>query len=250
VLTGDIHCSWVSDLTKNPYDPKKYNLKTGEGSGAVEFVTPSISSANVDELLGVRGRTPFIDQAEGIIKMLNPHIKDLELTNHGYFILDVTPEKAQADYYFVDSIAVPTKTEKFWKGFYSPENSSTVSSVSVPAIAKLNPPDFAPETVQELTLVSKETDENDASNSLLVLGIYPNPLHTYMNIGYVLKVPQIVTVKIYGELGDEIHSALGTNQEPGTYSLLVDTKNIENGKYYCRFITQNGSTTRTFIVNK
>ena len=250
VVTGDIHCTWVSDLTKNPYDTMKYNAKTGEGSGAVEFVTPSITSANVDELLGVKGRTPFIEQAEGIITMLNPHIKDLELVNHGYFILDITPEKAQADYYFVDSITVPTKKETFWKGFYSRDKLPTITRVSIPAASKENAPDFAPESVQEFTLVSKETEENETSNSLLVLGIYPNPLHTYMNIGYVLKSAQTVTVKIYGELGEEIHSALGTNQEPGTYSLLVNTRNIGNGKYYCRFITQTGSTTRTFVVNK
>ena len=240
----------MSELTKNPYDSNKYNAKTANGSRAVEFVTPSISSANVDELLGVKGKTPFIEQAEGVIKMLNPHIKDLDLTNHGYFILDVIPEKTQADFYFVDSITVPIKTETFWKGFYTPENFPKIIPATTPAIGKQNAPDFAPENIQEITSSLKETVENGEEDVLLVLGIYPNPLTSYMNIGYVLKARETVTVKIYDQLGNQVYSALGNLQDAGTYSLLVDTKNIVNGKYYCKFITPSSSTTRNFVVNK
>lgn len=250
VLTGDIHCSWASDLTFNPYDTTKYSPLTGNGSVAVEFVTPSISSANIDELLKVQGQTPFIQQAQGIIKILNPHIKDIELSSHGYFILDVVPGKAQADYYFVDSITVPVKTEAFWKGFYSADKSPRVVSASAPSPTKQNAPDFAPEYIQEGVTSLKENVQNEDENPLLVLGIYPNPLTTYMNIGYVLKARETVSVRIYDELGNQVHTALGNEQDAGTYSLLVNTKNIANGRYYCRFITPTGSTTRNFVVHK
>src|SRR5690606_26152941 len=40
-LTGDIHTSWANEV---PFDPADY---PGAGTGAVEFVTPSITSNNI-----------------------------------------------------------------------------------------------------------------------------------------------------------------------------------------------------------
>ena len=47
VLTGDIHSSWAMDLTEMPYDAAMYDPATGEGSLAVEFVTPAITSPHI-----------------------------------------------------------------------------------------------------------------------------------------------------------------------------------------------------------
>ncbi len=251
VLTGDIHCSWAANLTFNPFDSTKYSRLTGEGSLAVEFVTPSISSANIDELLNVKGRTPFIQQAEGVMKLLNPHLKDVELTSHGYFILDVNPSKTQADYFFSDSINVPVKTETFWKGFSAPSNDPRITVTSTPAPTKPNAPDFAPnDPPQGSTSVFELKDHNDDSHSLLVLGVYPNPANTIVTIGYALTAGLPVSVKIFDAGGNEIMTALNTMQEAGTYSLVIDTKNITNGTYFCTFTTTSGVATRAFVVRK
>ncbi|MFM8456459.1 MAG: alkaline phosphatase D family protein, partial [Ignavibacteria bacterium] len=85
-VTGDIHSTWISDLPIEKNDPV-YESATGKGSTAVEFVTPSITSANINELLNV---PPGSFQTQFLIlqaKTLNPHIKDVELDNHGYAII-------------------------------------------------------------------------------------------------------------------------------------------------------------------
>jgi hypothetical protein len=42
ILTGDIHSSWAFDVPRSPL--RGYSGTTGEGSLAVELVTPAISS--------------------------------------------------------------------------------------------------------------------------------------------------------------------------------------------------------------
>ena len=86
-----------------------YNPSTGEGSVAVEFATPSITSANFDEnldpttatLFEIQINTPLPGTTENIP---NPHMKMVDLDRHGYFMLDVKKDSTQADYYYVDKI--------------------------------------------------------------------------------------------------------------------------------------------------
>lgn len=99
IITGDVHTSWAFELTGNPYDPHVYNRKTGEGVIGAEFVTPSISSFNLDELapkaLAIEAGRRFKK------KKNNPHLRYVNLTEHGYMTLTLTPEKAQADWFFI-----------------------------------------------------------------------------------------------------------------------------------------------------
>src|SRR3546814_7935334 len=49
VLTGDIHTSWANDVPDSAFPVTGYVPGLGRGSMAVEFVTPSVTSANVDD---------------------------------------------------------------------------------------------------------------------------------------------------------------------------------------------------------
>ncbi|MCB0519785.1 MAG: alkaline phosphatase D family protein [Lewinellaceae bacterium] len=99
VVTGDVHTSWAFDLTADPSNPEIYDRKTGKGVFGAEFTTPSVTSFNFDEVV------PKIISAEAKRrfkkKKNNPHLRYLDLNNHGYLLLTLTPEKAQADWYFV-----------------------------------------------------------------------------------------------------------------------------------------------------
>ena len=106
VLTGDIHIGIADDVTLVPNSG--YNPATGATAFGVEFVTASISSSNDEALTGL----PFtLDQLQGVALGLNPQAKYLNLIDHGYFILDVTPEKAQADWYVIDTKLTPSNNE-------------------------------------------------------------------------------------------------------------------------------------------
>lgn len=107
VLTGDVHTSWALDLTQDPYNPLVYDPVTGQGAIGVEFVTPSVTSANF-ESLGPVG----VAAAEMGTLADNPHVKWVDFDDHGYFVLDVTPERVQADWFFVDTVLTPDDGER------------------------------------------------------------------------------------------------------------------------------------------
>ncbi len=99
VVTGDVHTSWAFELTADPADPNIYDRKTGKGVVGAEFVTPSITSFNFDEAVP----KIIIREAKRRFKKKknNPHLRYVDLNNHGYLTLTLTPDKAQSDWYFV-----------------------------------------------------------------------------------------------------------------------------------------------------
>jgi alkaline phosphatase D len=99
ILAGDIHSSWGFDVPRSPlsgYDPR-----TGAGSLAVEFVTPALSSPARPELI------PHTAE----FRSAAPHLKFLNLDRNGYLILELTPERARGDWYFVRTVTEPSAAE-------------------------------------------------------------------------------------------------------------------------------------------
>ena len=96
VLTGDIHSSWANDL---PRDPTRYPVD--RNSVGVEFVCPSITSNGFKESLG--NSAAAAQGATAAFQAVNPWVRYLEGIGHGFTVLDVTPERVQADYWFIRS---------------------------------------------------------------------------------------------------------------------------------------------------
>ena len=104
VLTGDIHSSWANDipLDEGTYEP----LGPLNNSIMTEFVTTSITSDNVDEIAGDPGGPAGMAAARGLenaFKTTNRHIRFLDFEKHGYGVLDLTPERAQFDWFWIRS---------------------------------------------------------------------------------------------------------------------------------------------------
>ncbi|MEZ5150979.1 alkaline phosphatase D family protein [Rhodococcus zopfii] len=99
-LTGDIHTSWACDV---PVDAAAY---PAGGSVATELVVASVTSQNIDDLLGAAPRTssPGIEAA---VRNLNRHVRYVELDSHGFGVLDVTPDAVQMDWMYVLDRADP-----------------------------------------------------------------------------------------------------------------------------------------------
>jgi alkaline phosphatase D len=99
VVTGDVHTSWAFELTGNPDDPNVYDPKTGKGVVGAEFVTPSVTSFNFDDVvprfITVEAKRRFKKRKN------NPHLRYLDLNHHGYLTVTLTQEQAQADWFFV-----------------------------------------------------------------------------------------------------------------------------------------------------
>lgn len=136
VLTGDIHSTWVADLSHDPFDSRYYNGKTGEGSLAVEFVTPSVSSPALPPVIG--------DIAAAALKSSSPHLKHCDMVHNGFFILDVTEERAQADWFFVKTVKEKTKEHHHGVSFKTNDKANRLTKVIEPVAVPTNSAAFAP----------------------------------------------------------------------------------------------------------
>ena len=110
--TGDTHCSWAFEV---PSDIVAYKENPTNNSVAVEFGTPSITSANFNE------STPNAQVLEAekvfIHPNFNPHLKYVNLRDHGYLLLTLTKEETTAEWYYVDQIKERTSKEQMGKRY-------------------------------------------------------------------------------------------------------------------------------------
>lgn len=135
VLTGDIHTSWANDISRDPRPGGTYDPDTGEGSLAVEFVTPSVTSSSLSSV------TPAIFE---LLSESNPHIRWAELTQKGYVVVDVDDARVQGAWFFVTDIAQPDYTEAFAVAFSSLDGQNHLIQDDAPAPAKDDAPPSAP----------------------------------------------------------------------------------------------------------
>jgi alkaline phosphatase D len=63
-------------------------------------VTASITTENLDDDLGAEPRTRSLEVERKVIEE-NPHVHWVNLDAHGYVLLDVTPERVHASWWFV-----------------------------------------------------------------------------------------------------------------------------------------------------
>lgn len=122
VLTGDIHSSWAMDLTRDPnnlliYRPGLGRIETS-GSLAVEFVAPSVTSPGLEQLAPI----------QDVIRLLNPHMKYVDLAQHGYVLLDITPERCQGEWWYVDTIASDSLAEAFGSAWLAADGKNHLSA--------------------------------------------------------------------------------------------------------------------------
>ncbi|MFN3840021.1 MAG: alkaline phosphatase D family protein [Cyclobacteriaceae bacterium] len=108
-VTGDTHAAWGIEVATDV--GKTYNPKTSAGAFAVEFGATSVTSANDNEYKS----TDSVKFMEKVLLANNPHIKYLNDRDHGYLLLTLKPDKAKADYYFMETLRQPDKRERLEK---------------------------------------------------------------------------------------------------------------------------------------
>jgi alkaline phosphatase D len=125
ILTGDVHSSWALDVPRSGWDG--YNARTGEGSLAVELVAPAISSPPIFANDG-KGR-----ERAAALKVMLPHLKFMDGDHRGYVVLDVTPERIRADWFFVPTVQERTDKESHAASLVSERGSSHLVDAGTPA---------------------------------------------------------------------------------------------------------------------
>lgn len=121
-LTGDIHTSWANELVTRT---------TVTDPAAAEFVVPSVTSDNVNDIIGVPAGIVGPIGA-GLVRALNPHVKWAELDNHGYGVLSLTATRARMDWYHLRDRTSPTTTARWAAGWSVGTGSSRLRKESAP----------------------------------------------------------------------------------------------------------------------
>ena len=120
--TGDTHCSWAFEV---PSDIAVYK-ENSDNTVAVEFGTPSVTSANFDEST----TADQVLKAEKIFvhPNFNPHLKYVNLRDHGYLLLTLNQEETIAEWYYVDQIKERTSKEQLAKRYVVKSGSNKLFS--------------------------------------------------------------------------------------------------------------------------
>ncbi|MCS7296990.1 MAG: alkaline phosphatase D family protein [Bacteroidia bacterium] len=228
VLTGDIHTSWANDL---PFGPGPYNNATGAGSTAVEFVTPSVTAANAAFLQGFANPS--------IVKSQNPHVKYVDLTSNGYLVIDVTPQRVQGDWYYVNTIAQPALGERTGESWYVQSGERFLRRAASPVVApsSYNPP-LVPRTEQASALVASDP---------LVVGVYPNPAQDFLTLQLYTPLAQSVEILLLTLEGKKVATYLLPILSAGTHYYQVPLDGLAAGPF---LLQVKGQRTHTYRLIK
>lgn len=124
-LTGGIHSAWACDL---PQDAGAYPLSP---SVATELACSSVTSNNLDDMLGTPERTASL-AVEAAIQAANRHVRYLDLDRHGFSVLDVTPVRVQMDWYAISDRADPQASAAHTASWYVDAGTQRVRPATSP----------------------------------------------------------------------------------------------------------------------
>lgn len=227
VITGDIHSSWANDLPT-----ATYNSSTGAGSAGVEFVTPSVTSPGMSIPLG-----------SAAIMAANGHIKYCDLSQHGYIIMDLNQTRAQADWYYLNTIDNPSTSFTYAKSFYVSSNTrflkpTNSAALPRPSIYYIKSP-FCPRAITtNLTGIQKQD---------VLLSVYPNPSYDYITYQYNNAYSGNVSVEVYDMQGKLIYNEINENTAQGVSKGYLNTSEFKSGIYFIKIITSESSQTFKFV---
>lgn len=217
VATGDIHTSWA------------LNLENGNFPVGVEFVTPSVTSPGIPLNVG------------GLLTFENQHLKYVELTKKGFVILDVTPQKLQGDWYYVNTIDETNYSNSCQKSFFTNSGSSTLIETNTPAVGHGAFP------IPLMPSCSRFSGLNNATN-YSVVGVYPNPtkdLLTIQTLGTDVSKYQWSLVNSEGKI-QKITPIIHTSPE-GSILFQFPVKSLPSGLYYIQNLKSPKENSIRFI---
>ena len=205
VLTGDFHTSWANDLPLSNYNPF-----TRENSAGVEFVTTSVSSPSIPIQM-----TPIQ------IAQINPHIRWFNLEKRGFMLLDVTPERVQAEWYFNDDVYTQNEEVSFANAFFVNNQERFLRQATEISQATLSPCETAPTSYLE---------SNDVFGFTL-FGAYPNPFSDYTLLHLGSSHHQNISLGLYDVQGKLVIPQFDLDLEPGNTFFKMYGDKLPTGQF-------------------
>jgi alkaline phosphatase D len=118
VLSADIHVSIAAEVRDETGTPL-----------AIEVTSPSLTSQNLDEKLGVTERAEEIVAAERAFAEAFDHVRWCDLSAHGYVVLDVDAERVRAEWWHVDGVLERRAGERRATAFEIPRGKAELTAV-------------------------------------------------------------------------------------------------------------------------
>ena len=79
------------------------------------------------------------------------------------------------------------------------------------------------------------------------LKISPNPVSSTATIEYKLRVPSVVQISVYNQIGEQLVILVDEHKAKGKYQLAWNAENLPAGVYYCTLKTESGTQTTKMI---
>ncbi len=244
-VSGDFHCSFAFDLAdtvvdeQNDYAPvPNYNPQNGAGSVAVEFVVNSITSPNFDENSNLLQATIFQNQLNANLPAAlggnnpNPHLKYADVIQHGYFILDVRPDSAKANYY-TTPILNPSGNQNFKQAIKVLNGANHLQGAV----------ESSPKAVQDVLAPAQPLNRwvGHKERNFTVFGLYPNPAVDNVTVQLGNLKNQSVEVKLISANGQVVKTWPPVQMPQGLIDFSLSLEGAAPGYYQLQLSTTAGS---------
>jgi len=224
-LTGDIHTSWANDL---PNPDSTYVSSTGAGSVATEFIGSSITSPCEYNF------------NTSLLQLVDPYFKYVNLTLHGYCLLDINKKRVQGDIIHVSNTLTRTYTVSDDAQWCNYDNSRhLIKATSVIGPRNTNPP-FAP------VAPALESVDN-ISDNIVVFMCYPNPSHDHVTFQYCLYETSKVTLTMTDMAGKVVYNSYWPRIAKGINNGDINISGLPAGVYILNLTAGGNVYTKKII---
>ncbi len=230
VLTGDIHSSWANDLPGSSYS------SNGTGSVGVEFVAPSVTSPGID-----------LPGGASALMIANSHIKYAELSSHGFVIMDINKQRAQADWFYVNTIDSHNSGYHYSASFKTNHLSRNLVSVNSASMPRNNIQGFQLPTCPYYPPPVNNTSVD--AYAPVILSLYPNPVEDLLMVNLSIPYSGELTFTLYDLTGREIPLRSLIVSGSITQQFTFDCSNLIAGEYQL-VINNSGSFTSSIIIKR
>ena len=238
IVTGDFHTSFALDGT---WDQGQQPF--------VEFMTPSITSSNFDEnLSSVPTIAPLapvlVETVSQTLEQNNDFIAWHDIVNHGYLILDVTTDRVQSDWYFVDTLYERSEGEAWAQGQRTTGGGVlTTADEEAPGKSVQDTP--APPDPPAVVSVSEE----GVADGFVVIGYGPNPTSEGMYVSFTSEQSREITYQVIDVAGSVVAS-FSRDAFAGLNSTLIDLRGVSSGQYTLVMTTETTMRSIPIVVQR
>ncbi len=93
-------------------------------------------------------------------------------------------------------------------------------------------------------------EENTIASKYLLLTSYPNPFNPKTTIRYSIPETEIVSLKVYDDVGRIVTTLVNEKKSVGEYSVQFDGTNLGSGIYICRLVVGKNVLTNKLALLK